>query len=232
MSGGTRVSCIVPVYNGARFLGEGLDSILAQTHRDLEIIVVDDGSTDGSGDVARGFGDPVTVVRQDNAGPAAARNRGVAEATGDFVAFLDADDLWVETKLERQLARFQARPELGYSVTLTQNFWEDEVAEERERMTGHARSRPIPGYVTLTLLTPRSWMQRVGGFDTGLAHGDAADWFRRADAAGAVGELLDEVLARRRLHRDNRSRRMAEGSRNEFLAMLKRKLDAERGRAP
>jgi glycosyltransferase involved in cell wall biosynthesis len=224
-----QVSCIIPVYNGERFLAESIESVLAQTYDcDLEIIVVDDGSTDGSADIARGFGGAVRYVHQENAGPAAARNRGLAEARGEFISFCDADDLWLETKLEKQCARFSERPDLGYCVTLVQNFWEEEVAEERERMADHMRALPIPGYVTLTLLTTRSWMDRVGDFDEDLGHGDAADWFRRADAAGAASELMDEVLARRRLHGENRSRNMAGNSRVEFLTMLKRKLDRER----
>lgn len=226
------ISCVVPVYDGERFLAAGLESVLAQTVPVDEVIVVDDGSTDGTPEVARSFGDRVIYVRQDNAGPAAARNTGVARARGAFISFLDADDLWEAEKIERQLARFEARPELGYSVTLVENFWEDEVAEERDRMADHARAKPIPGYVTLTLLTRREWMERTGGFDASLGHGDAADWFQRADAAGAVGELLDEVLARRRLHRDNRSRTMAGESRDEFFAMLKRRIDRRRGRTP
>lgn len=222
------VSCIIPVYNRERFLSEGIESLLAQTRLPDEIVVVDDGSTDGSADIARGFGDRVRYIHQKNAGPAAARNHGVREAQGDFISFLDADDLWEPTKLERQLQRFAERPELGYSVGLVQNFWEEEVAEERDRMAGHARAKPIAGYVTLTLLTTRAWMDRLEGFDETLGHGDAADWFRRADAAGAVGELLGEVIARRRLHDNNLSRTQASDSREEFLTMLKRKLDQER----
>ena len=226
------VTCVIPTYNGERFLGAAIRSALGQTHTNLEVIVVDDGSTDGTPEVVQGFGNRVKYVYQDNAGPAAARNRGIAEAAGEFLSFLDADDLWVAEKLSKQLARFRARPELSYSVGMVQNFWEDEVADEAERMSDHARARPIAGYVTLTLLTPREWMERVGGFDTDLGHGDAADWFQRADSMGAVGELLDDVLGRRRLHRANRSRTMATASRDEFLLMLKRRLDAGRGGDP
>ena len=223
------VTCVIPVYNGERFLGAAIRSALGQTYTNLEVIVVDDGSTDGTAEVAQAFSHRVKYLYQDNAGPAAARNRGIAEAEGEFLSFLDADDLWVADKLARQLARFRARPELSYSVGMVQNFWEDEVADEAERMSAHARARPIAGYVTLTLLVPRVWMERVGGFDTDLAHGDAADWFQRADRMGAVGELMDEVLGRRRLHGANRSRTMAAASQDEFLLMLKRRLDAGRG---
>lgn len=227
-SDGPLVSCIVPVYNGERFLAEALESVLTQTHSSVQVIVVDDGSTDSTPSVAARFGDRILYVRQENAGPAAARNRGLKEAEGDFITFLDADDLWKSTKLEKQLARFQARPELSYSVTHTQNFWEEEAKEEERKFADHRRSKPIPGYVTQTLMVKTEWMDRIGGFDESLDHGDSADWFQRADDFGAVGELMDEVLARRRLHGENRSRVRAAGSRDEFLQILKNRLDRRR----
>jgi len=222
------VSCIVPAYNGERFLAEAIESILAQSYSNVQLIVVDDGSTDGTPQVAARFEDRITYVRQENAGPAAARNRGLKEVQGEFIAFLDADDLWEETKLERQLARFQERPELSYSVTLTQNFWEEEAKEEEAKFADHRKSKPMPGYVTQTLMVKKEWMDRTGGFDEDLDHGDSADWFQRVDEAGAVGELMDEVLARRRLHRENRSRVHSAGSRDEFLKILKDRLDRRR----
>jgi glycosyltransferase involved in cell wall biosynthesis len=222
------VSCIVPVFNGERFVGEALNSILDQTHRPLEVIVVDDGSTDGTAQAVRAFGDPVFYIHQVNAGPAEARNRGVECGRGDFYAFLDADDLWHPEKLRRQLSRFRERPELAYSVTLAQNIWEDTVRVERERMKDHRRSGPVPAYVSGSLVTSREWMKRTNGFNPELEHGDAADWFQRADAAGAVGELLDEVLLFRRIHGENRSRLKANTSRQEFLEIIKARLDRKR----
>jgi glycosyltransferase involved in cell wall biosynthesis len=112
------VSAVIPVYNGASFIRESIESVLAQTWTDLECIVVDDGSTDGTAAaVSEVRDDRLRYVYQDNAGVAVARNRGIDEAKGAFVAFLDADDLWLPTKLERQLALFRERPELGLVVT-------------------------------------------------------------------------------------------------------------------
>ena len=97
------VSVVIPCYNGAKFIRQTLDSVLAQTVEPHEILVVDDGSTDESREIAQSYGPPVRVIRQPNQGESVARNRGIEEARGDWIAFLDADDLWMPTKLERQI---------------------------------------------------------------------------------------------------------------------------------
>ena len=96
------VTVMIGVYNGARYLAEAIDSVLAQTHPASELIVVDDGSEDESGAIAESYGPPVRCIRQANGGMAASRNRAVAEATGDYFAFLDADDRFRPDKLERE----------------------------------------------------------------------------------------------------------------------------------
>src|SRR5436309_2285924 len=101
------VSVIIPTWNGAAFIGEAIDSVLRQTHRPLEVIIVDDGSTDGTPELVRRFADRVRLVEQPNAGTATARNTGLATAHWENAAFLDHDDLWIPTKLQRQLAVVQ-----------------------------------------------------------------------------------------------------------------------------
>ena len=162
------ISCIVPVFNGERYLKEALDSILAQTYRPLEIIVSDDGSTDGTASVVAGYGECVKYLWQANAGEAAARNLGLSAAGGHFLAFLDADDLWHPEKLTRQMACFQARPELDLCVTHVQNFWVPELREEAEQFRDHRLSQPLPGYTSVTLLARRALFDIVGTFDTAL----------------------------------------------------------------
>lgn len=103
MTSSNTVSVVIPCYNGARFLAETLTSVSRQTSPPLEVIVIDDGSTDDSAAIAESFGPPVRVIRQHNQGESVARNRGIDEARGDWIALLDADDLWEPTKLERQL---------------------------------------------------------------------------------------------------------------------------------
>src|SRR5262245_28086013 len=102
LSVSTTISVIIPCYNAAPFLGETLDSIRAQTYSPLEVIVIDDGSTDDSHVIAESFGHPVRVIRQANQGESIARNRGIDEAKGEWIALLDADDLWNQNKLQRQ----------------------------------------------------------------------------------------------------------------------------------
>jgi glycosyltransferase involved in cell wall biosynthesis len=223
------ISCVAPVYNGQRFLAEALDSIFAQTYRPIEVIVVDDGSTDGTADVAARYPQPIRYIRQENRGSPAARNAGIRAAAGDFLAFLDADDLWPAEKLAVQMARFAARPELDVCVAHAQNFWMDEVADERERLGDHPRTRPMPGYVTGTLLVRRRLFDAVGLFDENNRHCDVTEFFLRVRRHGGVEELLGDVLLRRRMHRDNMSRHAAKPSTDEFLALLKSKLDRQRG---
>jgi glycosyltransferase involved in cell wall biosynthesis len=225
------ISCIVPVFNGERYLGEALDSILAQTYRPLEVIVVDDGSTDGTAGVVARYGGRVAYLFQPNAGHAAARNLGLGAARGEFVAFLDADDLWHPEKLARQMARFHARPELDLCVTHVRNFWIPELADGRERHRGRRHGQALPGYSTVTLLTRRALFESMGRFDPTLRHGDDTEWFLRAADRGAVRELLPDVLVYRRLHHANRSRGLASESRDEYVHILKTRLD-DRRRSP
>ncbi len=224
------ICCIVPVFNGERYLKEALDSIRAQTYRPLEIIVADDGSTDGTAAVVAGYGAQVRSLAQPNAGSAAARNLGLDAARGDFVAFLDADDLWHPEKLARQMARFQARPALDLCVTHVRNFWTPELIEEARRYKGHPRlAEALPGYVTQTLLARRALFDSVGQFNTALEHADDTEWFLRAAEDGAIMELLPDVLVHRRLHRANRSMVLGRDSRDEYVQLVKASLDRRRG---
>ena len=222
------ISVIIPVFNGERYLRETLDSVLAQTHRPLEVIVVDDGSTDGSLEIAKSY--DVVAVSQPNGGHASARNHGLSIAKGEFIAFNDADDLWEPRKLALQLARFEARPELGVVFAHLQNFWSPDV-EESARVTGEELERPVPGYTSVTMLARRELFTSIGTFDTSLRHGNDRDWFMRATEQGVVVEMLPDVLVRRRLHASNRSATLGANSRAEYLRILKASLDRRRNAA-
>ena len=228
----TLVSCIIPAFNHEAYIREAIDSVLAQTRPVPEIVVVDDGSTDATASVVRSYGPRVRYVWQENAGPAAARNRGLAEASGHLFAFLDADDLWLPERMERQLAPLEADPALSFTVCQLQNFWVPELEAEAQVRRQRREGQAAAGYVSGGLVARREAFERVGPFDPALGHGDSADWFLRARAAGLVGILVPQVLVLRRIHPGNRSRAQADASRDEFLHLLKRQIDARRGSQP
>ena len=127
MSTHPRVTCVIPVFNGERYLSAAIESVLNQTTGAPEIIVVDDGSTDSTALVARQFAGHVRYLCQSNSGPASARNHGVEAAAGEFIAFLDADDLWTARKTQLQLARFAANPDLAVCMAHMQNFLSEDA---------------------------------------------------------------------------------------------------------
>lgn len=214
------VSCIVPAFNSGRYIGEALDSILAQTVAAAEVIVCDDGSSDNTASVVATYSDQLKYVRQETAGPAATRNLGLATATGDFLAFLDADDLWHEAKLERQLECFDRRAELEACVTHAQMFWASDLDAEADQYRGHPRSQAIPGYATTTLLARRSVFDKIGIFRTDLWFSDATDWFMRARENAIVSEIMPDVLTYHRMHADNLTRRRSDASKAEFATLV------------
>jgi hypothetical protein len=114
-----RVSVVIPAFNAARFIDRAIGSVLSQTWTDIEVLVVDDGSTDDTVAVLRRYGRHVTLIQQRNAGPAAARNRGLQAAVGEFVAFLDADDWWEQGKLTAQVELLDTHPDIGFCSTAT-----------------------------------------------------------------------------------------------------------------
>lgn len=224
------ISCIVPTFNSAPYLREALDSITAQSYRPLEVIVADDGSTDATRAIVAGYGGQVSLVIQPTSGPAATRNLGLRAARGEFVAFLDADDLWHPEKLARQYARFDAQPDLEIGVTAAQLFWAAELTAEEGQYRDHPRAQALPGYATTTLLATRAVFERVGLFDTTLWFADATDWFIRAAEHGLGVDLLPEVLTYHRMHVGNLTRRRSEASRDEFLRVVRASLHRRRGR--
>jgi glycosyltransferase involved in cell wall biosynthesis len=222
------ISCIIPVFNGERYLREAIDSVLAQTYRTLDVIVVDDGSTDGSAQIAESFGASVRVIAQSNQGHAAARNTGVQHARGQLLAFLDADDLWHPEKLERQMRLLEQHPNAGGCVAHVRNFWQDPRLQEQAERKAVRGVQGIPGFSPPNLLAHRWIFDRVGLFDVSLGHADDTEWFLRVRAAGIAIELHPDVLGFRRMHDSNRSSELASDSVDEYLHLLKRHLDKRR----
>lgn len=228
-SAAASVTCILPVYNGERFLREAIESVLDQCQPDLDLLVVDDGSVDGTHAILREFDGRLRVIRQEHAGVAAARNVGLEAARGDFIAFQDADDVWMSGKLDRQLVHFARHPEVDLCLGMVQNFWMDELAAEEAAFQGRRFATAVPGFLLACVLARRSAFETVGRFDTALRTGEDTEWFLRAREARLVEGFVPELLVRRRLHRGNLTRSDL-ASRDALLASMKASLDRRRGR--
>jgi glycosyltransferase involved in cell wall biosynthesis len=209
MANDPSVSVIIPVYNGERFLAEAVRSALAQTLLPAEIIVVDDGSTDPTPQIATDLAAsspvPIRYVHQANQGPAAARNQGLAIAKGEFIALLDADDLWSPDKLQQQVAYLQAHEEVDFVICHMELFLEPGTAGPRGRNRAYYDQQP-PAMLPSALLVRKQAFDVVGGFDPTYFVGEDTDWFFRARHAGMVIGILPGVYLKRRFHQANLSR--------------------------
>lgn len=216
------VSCIIPVWNGDKYLEEAIQSVLDQTYSRLEIVVVDDGSTDGTTKVISSFGDRLVSIRQKRAGPAAARNSGVNASRGDFIAFLDADDIWEPRKTEIQIARMLSREDLSICLCEVKNFWSPEIVLAGGQSLTES-IEPVSGWFAQSMMVRRTVFHSIGLFDPALRHREAMEWLRRATDAGVSVDVVKEVLVHRRLHLTNRSRARAG---DDHKALLKIAQDA------
>jgi glycosyltransferase involved in cell wall biosynthesis len=220
------VTVIIGVYNAARYLGEAIDSVLAQTHPSIELIVVDDGSTDGSGRIAESYGAPVRCIRQENGGMAAARNRAIPEAQGSYLSFLDADDRFPPDKLRSQLAVFDAQPELDVVYGHVTEFLSPDL-DESARVLLRSPAHDVPWPTPNLMLVRRESFLRVGLFSTDLKVGIGVDWYARAEELGLRSAVPPLVVLERRLHAGNNGIRQRE-SKPQYLHVLKAALDRRR----
>lgn len=223
------VSVVIPIYNSGRYLAEAIDSVLAQLYDPLEILVVDDGSSDCGPALASGYGPPVKVIPIPHRGHPAARNAGVAESAGEFLGFLDADDLWTASKLSLQLEAFAVNPALDAAFGHMQNFISPELSlEEQARIK--CNSTALPGLLQGSMLIRRKAFDRVGPFPEGQQMGDFLDWYGRATLANLRMCVLPETLVRRRIHLTN-FQRTHKHLRKQNLRVLKQFLDRRRAAA-
>jgi glycosyltransferase involved in cell wall biosynthesis len=198
------VSVVIPVYGGEAFVDATIRSVLAQTYRPTEIIAVDDGSPDGSAAILRSF-PQVNYRHQRNLGVAAARNHGVRVATGDFLAFVDQDDLWLPRKIDVQMQLLEAHPSAGGVLTEQIRFLEPGMAVPAWVRPG-TLGLPLRAPDLSALLLRRSVFDEVGAFDESLIQTSDSDWFFRAKDRGVRIEWAPDVLVHRRVHTSNNSR--------------------------
>ena len=222
---GPLISVILPVYNMGRYVAEAVASIQAQRYEPLEILLIDDGSTDDTPKVAARFGDAIRYIRKPNGGAASARNTGLQEARGEIIATLDADDQWPENKLALQVPRLLA-------------------ADEPDVVSGRIRYVELPGALMLdyrfegpdqtvahihlgAALYRRRAFDQVGGFDESLRVGDDQDWFLRARELGLKVVVMHEVTLLYRLH-DSNMTRGATAEKLELAAVIRKSLERRR----
>ena len=201
-----QVSIIIPAYNAARFIGKTLESVLAQTLQDREIIVIDDGSKDDTAQVVAGYAG-VRYVHQPNAGVSAARNHGARVARGEYLAFLDADDIWHPAKLELQMQAFARHPQSIFGRT--------QITKDTQLLEAFSQLREVPPLryhlepdfetsffypylTTSTVVVTRRAFEAVGGFDTQLRIAEDIDFYLRVLADAPAVLVIDEPMVFKR----------------------------------
>ncbi len=224
-----KVSVIIPTYNYGRFIGKAIESVLAQTVPIHEIIVVDDGSTDETGQTVKAFGEQVHYIKQQNGGVCAARNNGVKNSSGDYIAFLDADDEWLPEKIEKQLAKFETDAKIGLVFCGMREF-DFETGETigffLEGEEGWVADdlilfeKPVVIVSGSAIMVTRQAFDEVGGFDPKLKNGEDWEFCYRVARKFKVG-FAAEILVNYCNHGVNAHLNIKEMERSTLIAWNK-----------
>ncbi len=218
------ISVVIPAYNRELYLAEAVQSALDQTLAPGEIVIVDDGSTDRTGEIARSFGGIVRYIRQDNQGVAYARNTGVEASRGEWITFLDSDDLWVSEKLEWQMAYLDEHRETDLLFGQMKPFLSPELAPS---MTSKFDERVLDACNVTALLTKKSTFKKVGPFVWEPKNVEFIEWFSRAQDLGLKYAYLPKVVFYRRVHLSNTVNDRAHMN-SVYVQALKQILDRRR----
>lgn len=209
-----KISVIIPTFNSVSYLGEAIDSVLAQNYNNLELIIVDDGSTDETKEMIKSYGEQLTYYKIAHAGAATARNYGVEHSTGDYLAFLDADDLWPSDKLNKQLDYLINQKQDAVFTSITQFI--DQSALHLKIKKDNA---PMPGICASTLLIRREQFLKIGYFKTTYQLGEFIEWFMRAKKDSLQFAVLDTITTQRRIHGNNTSL-LFKANKKDYLSIL------------
>ena len=221
------VSVIIPAFNAASFLPHAVASIDRQGYQPLEIILVDDGSTDDTAAVARNLPSVSHYFYQENQGPSAARNLGLNHASGEFIAFLDADDLWPAGKLDLQLGRFKTEPQL--EVVLGRIQYISLPGAENLDIAFETEDRTLTHVHLGSGVYRKSVFDRVGLFEETLRYSEDVDWFMRAREEDISMVILGDVTLHYQLHAGNMTRQMSP-ERMTMARVMARSLERRRRR--
>ena len=224
------ISVIIPVFNCERYVKQSIQSVLDQDYDQIELVVVDDGSTDASAHVVRSFEPHLILVSRPNGGISAARNTGVEASHGDLIAFLDADDLWSLNKLSLQMEALRADPDLGMVFTLVRQFVSLDL-DEKTKSSIKCDPEIAIAPTASSMLVTREAFGKVGPFDAQWRVGEFMDWYAKAMEVGIKGHMIRDALTQRRLHSTNTVTRLRE-SWADYLRILKKAMDRRRESAP
>jgi len=221
------ISVVIPVYNYAHYLSEAADSVLQQDYPAIELILVDDGSTDNSWEVSQTYQDRAICLHKKNGGIGSARNLGVSKASGHFIAFLDADDVFTPGRLRRQMAVFREEPRMECVQGHMQRFISPEMPTDfAQRIRGDTEAVQAAPMASTTLIR-RDAYERVGPWDESLQMGVDLEWYQRMKDTVSNYRMLPDVLLRRRIHDSNFNLVRAD-QQSERLHVLKRMMDRRR----
>jgi glycosyltransferase involved in cell wall biosynthesis len=230
MTDDPRISVIIPVYNHGLYLAEAIKSVLVQTLPPSEIIVVDDGSTDGTAETSRSFLPQIRYFRQAHRGLGSARNLGIEASRGNIIAHLDADDIWLPDKLAVQMEAMRDRQERALIGGHVESFLSPDLPEDK-RAKLHCPAQPLPGLSASALIVKREVYDLIGLYETHWRIGTDLNWLVRVRDAGLETFIVSRVVMRRRLHAENSGLRERDAARNRIL-VLKQALDKRRKADP
>lgn len=216
-----KVSVVITVYNGENYIREALQSINDQNYANLEIIIIDDGSTDRTAHVVHNFPASINYEFQENSGIASGWNRGVEVATGKYLTFIDADDRWSEDKVKRQVDLLESKPEIDIIFGHVIEFYSSDVFEK------HGEKQPIPGYSAGTMMIKKEKFLNIGMFNTKWIKGIFTAWYMRASDAGLTTLMDDEIYLYRRIHNKNHGIQKRDNY-VDYVRILKESLDRKR----
>lgn len=211
------VSVIIPVYNAGPYIREAIESILRQTYKPIEIIVVDDGSSDHSAAEVKTF-DNIRYEYQDNGGPSKARNVGISLSQGEFIGFHDADDICTSNRFSEQMDVLLSDKAIEVVYSRIQNFL-DVNADAPIFLKTNELMKPRMGFVSSALMR-KSVFEKVGFFNEEIKIGEDIDWMIRAEDCSVCASTIPEILVQRRLHQTNLSSDVAVGHRNLAKILL------------
>jgi glycosyltransferase involved in cell wall biosynthesis len=221
-----KIEVVIPVFNSERFIREGVESVLNQSGDYVEKIwLINDGSEDKTGEILEQLQQTHSLIRaihQENKGVSAALNRGISEVTGDWIAFMDADDLWLPGKLSAQIELLEKQPELQAIFVNLEEFVDFPSGEKQPYK---ARESGGEWLSRSTFLCKKSLFDQFGFFDEQLKVGEFIDWFQRVRNSGIKHHYIPQVLAKRRIHGGNLTLKV---NKQDYLSLIRKQLAARK----